>query len=392
MSRKSLSHSLFATGLAVATIATGCKMSSQDSETLGAKNVPFPVFCKSFQLTKCNVSPQDVNAKQRDWELGIDIFKELMSSASTIKITREELNRPTVRDVFNTFGAQNLMSFIKSIPWATLSTDTTGITLTGTGATQSVKINGLNLIAEQKVVLKTTNSRAFSATGLSIADANGKNAQRVLSVDLSSAGRLHITTEKQVIVDFPISFFTLDGMVHPVTLNASSVMKTVTNLATDPTFDWRTKITLFLKNQNLVKLLDISNEVMPENTPFGSTLETVVRKAKTLVFGGSGNMLVAVSLNAPVKCMMNFINIPLIGNKSIGLNFANSFGIENLQKTPSGSSSAKIYGITSGAGAIQGAEIAGNTIKLKVGPLTIPLDMDKQATGNGVQLKGITCQ
>jgi hypothetical protein len=393
MSRTSLYCNLSVTALvAAATLATSCKMKSEESDTLAAGNLPFATFCKSFQLSKCNVSPQDVNMKQRDWELGIDIFKEFLNSASSVKVTREELNQGSIRDVFTTFGAQNLMAFVKSIPWATMETDVSGIVLTGTSATQSVKINELTFIAQKKVSLKVNRTRSFSVSGLSIADASGKNEQKVLSIDLSNAGRLHFTTDKLRITDFPISFFALDGMVQPVNLNASTVMKAITNLATDPSFDWRTKLTIVLKNSNLTKLLDISNEVMPDNTPFGSTLETVVRKAKNFVFGGTGNMLVAVSLDAPVKCIMKFVNIPLIGNKDIGLTFAASFGIENLRKTSATASMAKIYGITSGAGAVQSAEFVGNTVKVKVGGFTIPLDMDKQASGKGVQLRGITCQ
>jgi hypothetical protein len=383
----------FSAGLLALAATAGCKMITEKADLSGTvNNTEFAVLCKNFQLSKCDAKPSDAKVGQREWELGVDIFREILASPTALNISRSELDVPSVKNIFNTFGAQDLMSFIKRIPWSSLATQGEAIVLTSPNASQSVKANGLTLISEAKVLLKPNRSRSFTITGLSIADAAGKNVQKVLTLDATTAGRFHITTEKQRIVNFPVSFFALDGVVSKVDLSVSTVMKTITNLALDPTFDWRKKATIILNNANLVKLLDISNEMVPDSSPFGKTFETVVRKSKSIILGGEGNMLLAASLNAPVNCKMTFVNIPLLGTKNFDLVFSPNFGVNNLQKTSSGSALAKVYGITAGNLKLENAEIAGAVIKLKLGPLTIPLDMEKQVDGKGVMLKDMNCQ
>jgi hypothetical protein len=330
--------------------------------------------------------------KQRDWEVGIDVFKEILSSPSSIKLSRAELELKVVKDTFNTFGAAGLMSFVSRIPWQNLETGIGSITLSNSGETQTVQVNGLSLIASKTVVIKVGATRSFSVKGLKIADASGSNEQTVTSIDFSDAGQLHITTDKQRITNIPISFFFMKDLVEKVDVSAATVVKTVTALAMNRDFDWKSKITIILSNSNLLRIMNLTNEIAPQSSSFGATLETVIQKSKQILLGGSGNMLISGSLEAPLSCQMRFINIPLLGTKDIALTFASSFGIMDVKETSQKTVMGKIYGVNTGLGRVSTAEIAGAVIKLKVGSFTIPLDLEAQVNGKGVQLKSVTCK
>ncbi len=373
-------------------LVTSCQKPKVDSSVNGAvADTPFAKYCQNNGFTKCSSKANDIKVNQQQWEIGVDIFKELLNSPSRLSFTRDEFNLPSIQSIFTTFGASGLMSFVQRIPWQSMEARAGVVTLTSENPSQSLVVNGLKLIAAQQVTLTPGTGRSFVVTGFSISNAEGKNTETVKIIDLKDTGVMHITTNKQRITQFPISFFTIDGLVQKATLSATGVFNTIMNVALDSQLDWRKDANISLTHENIQNLMKSSDNLVVDTSVFGSTLNTVVSKSKYAIFGGSKTQVLSLGLQSPLACKMTFINIPIIGKIDINLNFGLGFGIDQITRLPSGVAQARIYGITTSMGAVENAQIEADSMKIKVGSLTIPLDFKQQVSGNGIQLKTINC-
>lgn len=369
-----------------------CQLPNDEANIHAAvADAPFSSVCSTLKLAKCTAKPTDLSIKQNEWEAGLDIFREVLASPSRINLSRIDLERPAVKHLFATFGASGLMAFVNRVPWQALKTDLGSVVLENSQVTQSLEVNGLKLIAAQKVVLQPVDKRSFKVSGLSIAGASGA-AQTVALIDLSPTGALHIVTNTQRITNFPISFFSVDNLVQPANLNASTVFTAISNVVLDAGFNWRKNANLVITNANIAKINGVAKNAFPAGGSFSSALDGVLPQAKNIIFGGSGDMVLTASLKAPLACSMSFANVPVLGSLNIGLNFGIGFGLNKLTRLSSGAVKGTIYGITTDIGVIQHIEIKGEELKIQVGAFTIPLSLKAQAQGRGASLKSVTCR
>ncbi|MFZ9518858.1 MAG: hypothetical protein ACO3A4_00105 [Silvanigrellaceae bacterium] len=367
--------------------------SESEIQTLGsAVAIDFPAWCAEFGLQNCNVKPDDrVPADQ--WQAGVDVFDELMKSLTTISLTRADFDRKTVQQLFSTFGANSLLSFISKIPWQKLEKDDASLVLTNNAANAVAIFNGLRLIGAQKVVAKFVGKQLVSISGLSIADSAGGNLSPVKFLDLSRPSRITIVTEAERIVDIPIQFFQVPGFQQPPALTPSAAFTAIANVVLEPGFDWRKNLSVFLKGNNLNNIYNRIREFVPEG-PGDETTRQVIANTDTLMVGGaSSNILLSMQMRSPLKCTVKVRNIPILGTIDFDINFLRGFGLSDVQRFKADGVKTNVYGITTSIGTIQYVEVDAQQLRLRVGAITVPIDFKPAAPGGkGPAVDNVVCK
>jgi hypothetical protein len=368
---------------------------ASDLAAAPVKVVAFSAFCPSMQLSKCGVKPSDAEVTQADWDFGVLVFKELLDSPSHISLERGEFDRPSVRKFFEIVGASPLLEFVNRVPWSSLANGADSLVLTNQGASQYLDFNGLRLTAMQKATIKLLPNGTFGVSGIVFSsnnDSNPANRHNIVNIDLRRAGAMQITTDKVKITDFPVAFFSMGGLIHEAAPSPSDFFNALANMILDPNFDWRTNFNVILNNGNMRHILDGSRILDGQDSAFSATIRQIVQNAKYAIIGGTGDMVLAISGSAPLKCVMSFTQVPVLGNVNVGLDFASGFGLSGLKRLPSGNVQLSVYGIKTDIGTVTSGEINGEELRLKVGPLTLPISWKEQASGRGASLTKITCQ
>ena len=361
----------------------------QSISDLGA--VDFSTWCRDFALKNCDVQADD-KIPVDQWRAGVDVFAELMESLTDIQLTRTDFDRKTVQELFSTFGANSLLSFISKIPWSNLSKEDNALVLRNAAADAVANFNGLRLIGSEKVVAKFVDKQLVAISGLQIADALGGHLSQVRYLDLSQPSRLTIVTASERITGIPVQFFQVPGFQQPPTLTPSAAFNAIANVVLEPGFDWRNNLHILLKGQNLRNIYARIKEYIPEG-PADETTRKVIESTDMMMVGGaSSNILLSMQMNKPIACKLKINNIPLIGHVDFDVNFSKGFGLSNLVRTKSDGVKTSVYGITTSVGNIESIEVDAAQLRVRLGAFTIPIDFTPPAPGaKGPSLDSVVC-
>jgi hypothetical protein len=383
-------------GIAATSSLVSCgtlEKTNSDIQTIAsAVAIDFPSWCAEFALQNCNVQPDDrVPADQ--WQAGVDVFDELMKSLTSISLTRADFDRKTVQQLFSTFGANSLLSFISKIPWQKLEKNDASLVLTNNAANAVAIFNGLRLIGAQKVVAKFVGKQLVSISGLSIADSKGGNLSPVKFLDLSRPSRITIVTEAERIVDIPIQFFQVPGFQQPPTLTPSAAFTAIANVVLEPGFDWRKNLSILLKGNNLNNIYNRIKEFIPEGPADETTRQVIANTDILMVGGASTNILLSMQMRNPLKCTAKVRNIPILGTIDFDINFMRGFGLSDVQRNKADGVKTNVYGISTSIGTIQSVEVDAQQLRLRVGAVTVPIDFKPAAPGGrGPAVDSVVCQ
>ncbi|NBX18382.1 MAG: hypothetical protein EBR09_13560 [Proteobacteria bacterium] len=365
---------------------------SDVSALAGLESVDFPTWCRDFALQNCNVQPDDrVPADQ--WQAGVDVFAELMKSNTTISLTRADFDRKTVQDLFSTFGANSLLSFISKIPWQKLEKSDDALVLSNASANAVAIFNGLRLIGSARVVAKFTGPQLVSISGLSVADSRGGQVSAVRFLDLSKPSRISIATDYEKFENIPVQFFQVPGFQQPPALTPSAAFNAIANVVLEPGFDWRKNLNIFLKGTNLNNIYNRISKFIPEG-PADDTTRQVIGNTDVFMVGGvSSNILLSIQMKKALKCTAKVRNIPILGSLDFDINFLKGFGLSDLQRIKADGVKTRVYGISTSIGNIDNIEVDSKQLRMRVGAFTIPIDfVPAQGNGRGPAVDGVKCE
>jgi hypothetical protein len=397
LSPRSVVAVLFAvSALSVAGSLVSCgkheSVQSDMSSLANLEAVDFATWCKDFALQKCDVRPDDrIPADQ--WQAGVDVFSELMKSGTTISLTRADFDRKTVQDLFSTFGANSLLSFISKIPWQKLEKSDETLVLSNSTANAVAIFNGLRLIGSTKVVAKFVGPQIVSISGLSLADSVGGHLSAVRFLDLSKPSRITIATDYERFENIPVQFFQVPGFQQPPTLTPSAAFNAIANVVLEPGFDWRKNLNIFLKGTNLNNIYNRISQFVPEG-PADETTRQVIGNTDLFMVGGvSSNILLSIQMKKPLKCTAKVRNIPILGSIDFDINFLKGFGLSDLQRIKADGVKTRVYGISTSIGTIDNIEVDAKQLRLRVGAFTIPIDfVPAQPGGRGPAVDSVKCE
>lgn len=377
---------------ALVSCGTGVDTSSSTQSISNLNSVSFDQWCADFSLQNCNVRPDDrIPADQ--WQAGVDVFSELMASLTSISLTRADFDRKTVQDLFSTFGANSVLSFISKIPWQKLEKSDNALVLLNSSSNAVANFNGLRLIGSQKVVAKFVGKQIVSISGLSMADSLGGHLSTVKYLDLSKPSRITIATDYDRYEDIPVQFFQVPGFKQPPTLTPSAAFTAIANVVLEPGFDWRHNLSILLKGGNLNNIYNRIKEFIPEGPADDTTRQVIANTDLFMVGGVSSNILLSMQMRKPLKCTAKVRNIPILGSVNFDINFLKGFGLSDLQRIKADGVKTKVYGVSTSIGTIESIEVDAKQMRLRLGAFTIPIDfVPAQPGGRGPAVDDVRCE
>lgn len=389
-----VSLSLGAVALSYTLSSCGVQPSTEsDVDAIGARpSISYSKWCAKFALQKCDLIA-DNSTPLENWRAGVDVFSEVLNSLTSISLSRADFDRATVQQLFSTFGANSLLTFISKIPWQKLEKVDNTIVLVNAANNAVAIFNGLRLIGSQKVVAKFVDKQLVSMSGLSIADSKGGNLSRVLQIDLSKPARMSIVTDKERIEDIPLQFFQVGHVQPPPNLTPATAFKAIADVVLEPNFDWRRNFSIMLKGSSLSNIYNRVRQFIPQGAADDTTRQVVANTDMFMVGGASSNILLSVQMKNPLKCTAKVANVPLLGSIDFDIDFLRGFGLSDVKRIQADGVSTKVYGISTSLGSITNVEVDSKQLRLKVGALTLPIDFSSlKQSGRGPSVQGVKCQ
>jgi hypothetical protein len=367
-------------------LAISCGRDEQSQfSSLGAAT-PFSIWCKQVKLSEC-LPERASQVSKKDWDNSLKVTQAILSSPSKIFFSRSDLARPAVKRLFEVSGADDLRGIISQVPWQTLSLGQGKVTMANNGTKGAMNFKGLTFLSTGEGSFSWVSPLSIDVKGVLLKTLNGE--QLVLSkIDLSSPERLAFVTDKLVITDIPVAFFALKPRAKENT-SLDVVISALADVIFESGFDWRAAIDVSLTPQNITSIRQVVTEAGMD--PFFKLLDGALSATKQLGIGGKFRKdVLGIDLLQPMTCSMKFTNVPILGNVAADINFAKRFGLSAITRQNKGVL-GQVYGITTSLGTFQSVSIEGSKIFLKLGVLTIPLDL-QSTDRTGPQVSDIVCK
>ncbi|NRA67793.1 MAG: hypothetical protein HRU19_25150 [Pseudobacteriovorax sp.] len=359
-----------------------CGKSEQDTKLKPQLDQDFTSWCRAWDLDSCDNRIEDPSTPEA-WNASIGLLTQIMKSPSKINLERRVFDQPSVQTLLARTGGSGILGFVNQIPWILLQSDLDRIILTSRDNGQ-VSLNGLKLLTASEVVISAQNGNRFGVRGLTIENATGDVAASVSAIDLSQADRLQLITSLGTIRSIPLKFFSLRDFVEPAS-GISELIPAIADVVTDPNFSWRSSFEVVLLQRDLQQVINLIRPVLPQ-TLFGQATRQVIQNGKSMFFGGerAGSLVLAASLQSPIDCRSKILDVPILGDIDLEVNFARGIGISSIERTNRGIE-LDMYGIETNFGELKSIEIRGDRALLKVGSFSIPFQFEGATNSTDVQ-------
>jgi hypothetical protein len=368
----------------------GCGRRSE-SDTDATSSVTFADWCKVSGSNNC--SPSAVSTSQKEWDAGLSITTQLLTSPTSITLSRSDFDNAALRDLFFALGSADIFNVVRSLPWESLNKDIDGFALSNKADGSLFPFNGIRLSGSKKVGVRLI-GKQIRVSGISMLES--KATRVIQSLDLSQAGFVNVVTDKGTITKVPIAFFAGAGRPNVTQgsgVELGKVVKAVSSLALDEKFEWRRKITILFKTSQLSSIKGIL-KTLTKPDPVSDSVLGVIAASEQLMLGGEGtNMVAQVSRKSPVACKFKIVNVPVLGNVNLELKFAAGFGIVNLRKGQGTTlAQADVYGVETNFGKLKLLNVEAQRLVMSVGNFQVPMDFEPKATGpNAIRVEGGSC-
>jgi hypothetical protein len=370
---------------------SGCGARSQ-SEISELSSVPFRQWCASSGSSNCDISAS-FPGTQKEWNVGLDIFAQVLASPSSIEIERKDFEHPELEELFASLGAGDLLNVVRSLPWLSLEKDLDGFLLKNEKDDAEVGFNGIKLRGAKSVVVRLIGHK-IRVSGVALVESGA--VRTVQALDLSKAGLVDVYTDSLTISDVPIAYFANVSAEKPSSVgpDIGRIVKAISTLAIDEDFSWRSKITLLLKQIELQKINAILKDFGPRD-PISESVAGVLAASSHVMVGGEGTQVLAgVSRMGPAICEFKVVNVPVLGKLTLSLKFGNGFGLQNLRKgTGDVLVSTDVYGVETNYGKVKTLDVKANSLVMQVGRFKIPIEFEPKNPGQGgIQVASGACK
>ena len=404
-------------GLLLATIAailmlTSCGGHEENSHLLSSSHqsqliqqtTTFEKFCKLASLD-CKDVVTPIPSK-RAWEDGLTTFKTLVDSPSVITLTREQMERGSVRDLITLTGSSEIIDFINSIPWETLKISSNTIELRSS-MPEFIVSNGITFRSGYYTKINIDSKYSMSVSGLSLITRR-LGQEKVELIDLSSPGKVSIGTERRQIKEIPLSYlipnefptktksdahFSSKSMMVNPNFSVDKLIRTIADVMLEKGYEWYKLIDIKFLDTHIGTFTDLLANDISKN-PFADAIFLALESTESITIGGKRQSPLEINFTKGLKCKMFFKNVPVLGNIVTKLGFESSVGLTDAVKTTKDGREivkASIAGISTRIGNIHKLILDGDNISLRVGAFTIPV-YEGQPVRDGIQLEKLECK
>ena len=367
-------------------LALSCGREEQNQLSQFGARTPFSTWCRFAKLTGCLPDNPSVISK-KDWDHSLQIAQAIMSSPSKIFFSRADLARPAVMRLFEVSGAEELSSIFTQIPWQTISLGLGKMTMSNNKAKGAINFKGLTFISTGESTFTWLSPMVINVSGVQLSTPTGE--QLVLTqIDLSHPERINFITSTRVITDIPVAYFAVKP-AHSKTTSLDAVISALADVIFESGFDWRAAIDVNLTQQNISTIRQVVAEAGMD--PLFKLIDGALSATKQLGIGGKFKKdVLGLDLVQPVSCSMKFTDVPVLGNVTAEISFSKRFGISAIARQNKGVV-GQIFGITTSLGTLQSVSIEGAKVILKLGVVSIPLDLNSKEK-TGPQVSDIVCK
>ena len=362
-----------------------CGREETSQLTSDAQNVPWTLWCKQAKLLDC--APYAGGISQQIWENSLKIAKTIVNSPSKIQFQRADIERPAVQRLFQVSGAEDILQVIVQIPWQKMGIGGGIVGMDNLGAKGKISINSLTLITTGKSQFSWKLPFVIDVAGVVLSTPSGEQLN-LLKIDFSKAGQLTFVTHSKTITNIPMDFFALRKSLDPKTSAVDSVIRAISDVIFEPGFNWRNAVNITLDSANISVIRQALNS--PDAGMVLKLVDSALANSKNFGIGGVFRKeVLSLELNSAVDCSMKFTNVPVLGNVTANLSFAKKFGLATLTRQET-KVVGQVYGISTTLGNLESVTLDGSKIVLKLGVISIPLDLSSTET-TGPEVSDIKC-
>ena len=185
----------------------------------------------------------------------------------------------------------------------------------------------------------------------------------------------------QGVIGIPLDFFTAipsDDITAPENLT-----ELIEGVLFSDNFDFRELATIELTPENISNIAAGIDPILPDDE-IGAALRTALASGNSLIAGGfqDDGVLAEIGLTGELQCSAKVNDIPILGSVTVRVTLDDVFGVKGLKDTRRGIELA-IYGVDTNYGRISKIFLEGTELKIRVGLLTIPIDLAGGDGGDG---------
>ena len=366
-------------------VLSSCSVDQPVSKEAQA-TLPFGQWCVEKKLQGCNATGTAADAK--GWNGSLDIFQELAKSGGGLDFSRAQYEAPSVKNFIRNFGGAAIFGVLEKLPWEQV-TYGAGIFSLINRANKTLDINGLSVMGS--AIKATIGSRMINLTGATLKYPNGQT-EALTGISFSSPGFLGFVTAGGSVTNVPFSFIAADSNQGESNLSPGMMIKGMSDIVNDSKVNWQKSISLVVTNRQVMSIMTIIKN-LAQNNILDRAADSLAPSITAIKFGGVGAKPITIVLNSAKACKVNLSNVPLLGNLNTRLDIAGSSGVASATLTGA-NTRVKLYGFKTDLGAIEEMSFTGDKGFIKLGLISIPLDLTGKAAApaSAVKVNSIICE
>ena len=378
-------------GLVLSGLLLGC--GSQDSKLAADERIElsFAQWCAGWELTACDTEV-DESYSEESWQFGQVALEQFLQSPSEVEFSRKVYESTDLKNFLDSLGSTSLTELIAELPWETLRKEDDRLILSSKEKRQ-ITINNAIIEIAKTLSIETVKTGYYRVVGLRLRETAG-DSYYISRLDLRKPGLMTLSGKSLRVKNIPSKFLIGDEQISSP--DAAKFNSSLPGVLFSDEFDWRELGGLVLKDDQLdvfAENADLFKESLPD-PQYLSELQFLVESMRTLRLGGKqkdGRVLYA-GFEKAVSCTATIVNIPLVGQLSFDLNFAEQTGLGRLQKTRRGLEMTA-FGLNTTIGKISRIKIEGETLTIRIGFVNLPIDISEKPEREGQpELDSLSCR
>lgn len=349
-------------------------------------SLTFAQWCTAKKLQACNSTGTAADGKF--WNGSLDIFQELSKSGGGLDFSRAQYEAPSVKNFIKNFGGAAIFGVLEKLPWEQV-TYGAGIFSLINRSNKTFDINGLSFMGS--AIKATVGSRRINLTGATLKFPSGET-EALTGINFSSPGFLGFETTSGLVTNVPFSFIAANSNQGDGNLSPGMMIKGMSDIVNDSKVNWQKSISLVVTNSQVQSVMKIIKS-LAQNSILDLAADSLAPSITAIKLGGVGANPVTIILNASKTCKVNLSNVPLLGTINTNLSIAGTSGVGSASLAGA-TTKVKLFGFKTDLGALEEMTFAGDKGSIKLGLVSIPLDLTGKmvSPASAVKVNSVICK
>ena len=357
--------------LSIVLNSCGIKPSSYQVES-NSESINFEELCKNWDLENCISDVQKDKLTQEQWSAAVDLIEIFNQGSTSISIDETTYKSQSAQNLIKEVVGENILRQLNSFSLTNITLGQGNISIEAKHE-NNIQKNKLNLQASSLLEISMAEKGIIDISGLHASSASEPAGFEAKRLDLNTYGEIQVQSDETNINHLQWDFLLPNLDNH--TIQPVGFINSLTANLFSNDFQWRDVINVHIPREDAIAMVEKLIILAPYEG-VKSTLGNTAEKVESVNFGIDEGEVASIKLNSGVTCHGKAHGLPFIGSANLTLNFSNHYGLGREQKTWNGVK-FDVFGVSTSFGNVEHAEIEGNTLKVKVGWFTIPLNLEQ---------------